>query len=166
MASGPVHRRDSVWAGVAIASAGLAHMVTIYHMTGEWPAYTVPVVNVVTGAMFTGRRIHSDWDYEQYVSWWIKPYAQIIPHRSFWSHGPIVGTLIRVVYCISMLFLAGWLALLAYSFVTTEYNAAQLFVMYVYMWIDYAPWPAIFWHSIGLAISDFVHFIADGTPIR
>lgn len=28
--------------------------------------------------------------------WWL--YAWIIPHRSFWSHFPIVGTVIRLLY--------------------------------------------------------------------
>lgn len=28
--------------------------------------------------------------------WWL--YARIIPHRSFWSHFPIVGTVIRTLY--------------------------------------------------------------------
>jgi uncharacterized metal-binding protein len=27
------------------------------------------------------------------------PYARAIPHRSLWSHGPVIGTLGRVLYC-------------------------------------------------------------------
>ncbi len=30
------------------------------------------------------------------VLWW--PYQRLIPHRSFLSHGPIVGTSIRIIY--------------------------------------------------------------------
>lgn len=28
--------------------------------------------------------------------WWL--YARIIPHRSFWSHFPVIGTIIRLLY--------------------------------------------------------------------
>lgn len=29
--------------------------------------------------------------------WWI-PYQSILHHRSFWSHTPIIGTLVRLIY--------------------------------------------------------------------
>ena len=32
--------------------------------------------------------------------WW--PYRTLLPHRSFWSHGPMIGTLLR------LLLLLGW----------------------------------------------------------
>ena len=32
--------------------------------------------------------------------WW--PYRTLLPHRSFWSHGPVIGTLLR------LLLLLGW----------------------------------------------------------
>ena len=32
--------------------------------------------------------------------WW--PYRTVLPHRSFWSHGPVIGTLLR------LLLLLGW----------------------------------------------------------
>lgn len=60
------------------------------------------------GLMFGGDLdIHS----RQYRRWgplrWIwLPYRRLVSHRSVWSHGPIVGTLGRIVY------LALWLALL------------------------------------------------------
>lgn len=28
--------------------------------------------------------------------WW--PYRKLFPHRSFWSHGPIISTIIRLIY--------------------------------------------------------------------
>ena len=43
------------------------------------------------------------------VFWW--PYATLMPHRSYWSHTPIIGTLVRVGYMAFMLFpLAIWVA--------------------------------------------------------
>jgi uncharacterized metal-binding protein len=35
--------------------------------------------------------------------WW--PYRTLLPHRSFWSHGPVIGTLLR------LLLLLGWAGL-------------------------------------------------------
>jgi uncharacterized metal-binding protein len=64
--------------------------------------------------------------------WW--PYAKVTPHRSFWSHAPIVGTLGRVTY----------LGLLTGLFIP---------------WGAVLPWlvPAF----LGLALSDMVHWMLD-----
>ncbi len=55
---------------------------------------------IFSGLMFSGDLdIHSN----QYRRWgWLRgiwlPYRRLLAHRSFWSHGPIAGTLGRLVY--------------------------------------------------------------------
>jgi uncharacterized metal-binding protein len=44
------------------------------------------------------------------LRWLWQPYQKAIKHRSIWSHGPIVGTIGRIVYLSLWLALAGWLA--------------------------------------------------------
>ncbi|ABX09745.1 metal-binding protein [Prochlorococcus marinus] len=34
------------------------------------------------------------------IMWW--PYRKIIPHRSFFSHGPVIGTTLRVLYLMAI----------------------------------------------------------------
>jgi len=76
--------------------------------------------------------------------WWL--YAWLIPHRSFWSHFPIIGTAIRLLYIA--------LPIIAFCF-----------------WKGYVPnlpqYMIEFLIGIvfGLLISDFLHWIMDGFPI-
>lgn len=65
------------------------------------------------------------------------PYARFIPHRSFWSHAPVIGTAGRVIYI-------GLLTWPAWPFIP---------------WGIILPWlvPAL----LGLALSDLVHWILD-----
>jgi uncharacterized metal-binding protein len=39
--------------------------------------------------------------------WW--PYARLIPHRHPLSHGPVIGTLVRLVYMLAVPVLLWWL---------------------------------------------------------
>ena len=39
--------------------------------------------------------------------WW--PYGKLVPHRSIWSHGPIIGTLGRLLYLFCLPVLIWWL---------------------------------------------------------
>ena len=42
--------------------------------------------------------------------WWYYwlPYRKLMSHRSFWSHFPIVGTVIRVAYLFWIVYALGW----------------------------------------------------------
>ena len=62
---------------------------------------------------------------------WLE-YSRIMPHRSFWSHAPIVGTAIRIVYGF------WWIAL-----------------------IDVTLFWQLRWLWIGLMISDTAHWVMD-----
>ena len=70
--------------------------------------------------------------------WW--PYAVLMPHRSFWSHAPVVSTLLRVTY---------WY--IAYVLV------AKVLGLAVYVPTQ----DQIQWWLFGLILSDSLHFLAD-----
>ena len=76
--------------------------------------------------------------------WWL--YARIIPHRSIWSHLPILGTVIRLLY------------------ITTPIVAFCL-------WQDYIPVlpqyiiDTLIGTLIGLSISDTLHWCMDRCPL-
>lgn len=82
-------------------------------------AATTPIVGVVTwqiadlktglilmfAYLFASLMFNGDLDTESrpIKRWWIfkwiwYPYKEMIPHRSIWSHGVIVGTLVRILY--------------------------------------------------------------------
>lgn len=44
------------------------------------------------------------------LRWLWQPYQKAVKHRSIWSHGPIVGTIVRILY------LSLWLGLAGYSY--------------------------------------------------
>lgn len=72
--------------------------------------------------------------------WWL--YAWIIPHRSFWSHFPIVGTVLRLVYMIS---------LPAMLYIYKGYNIV----------LPELVWEGLIGIFIGLLMSDFLHWVMD-----
>lgn len=67
------------------------------------------------------------------------PYARLIPHRSMLSHGPIVGTIGRMLYL------------------------APFYAVPVLVWSHYFGFPAaqIFGYFVGLAWVDTMHFVMD-----
>lgn len=94
MASGAVHDRLILWTAPVVAGftwwlTGGGHLPLL--VTGSY---------VFSGLMFSG---DLDIPSRQWQRWgpckvfWI-PYQKWCKHRSFWSHGPIVGTLGRLIY--------------------------------------------------------------------
>ena len=163
MPAGTVHRRDSAWIAVAVIAAGAAHAATAYHYTGAVPDYTMAAWGIIEGATFWGRRITPDWDQENHVPFWVRPYAEIIPHRSYWSHGPIISTVLRVAYIWFILFVAGCAVLTLYAALKPA-NPYELVALYLLLWTT-APWQHIFWRVAGLMLSDIMHWLADGMPL-
>ena len=64
-----------------------------------------------------------------HLYWW--PYSRAFHHRSFWSHFPIISTLIRLTYF-------GW----ALLFAPTD-------------------WTLVAWAFVGMALSDAFHWVLD-----
>ena len=85
--------------------------------------------------------------------WW--PYRRLIPHRSIWSHGPLLGTAVR------LLVLLGWTLLISNLIPNTSPND----VLSALQW-------AIRNHPqqgaallLGLEASVWLHLIQDGDPL-
>lgn len=134
MSSGKTH---------AVASMAIATpvMVGVSVITGN------PIIGFMSGAgCLLGIPVSPDLDIDHrtvsetmfpepfrtlYFLWWL-PYAKLLPHRSFWSHTPGVGTALRIIYGF------WWLPVL-------------FDVSLVGLW---SLW-------LGLAISDLLHWIMD-----
>lgn len=67
------------------------------------------------------------------------PYARLIPHRSVLSHGPIVGTALRFLYCL------------------------PIYAIPLLAWYHFFGFPTaqVFAYFIGLAWADLLHFVMD-----
>jgi len=101
MPSGQTHDRITIWsipvvASVTLVATGSSNMTLL----------------VLGGFMFGGLMFGPDLDIysRQFQRWgWFRwiwlPYQKSLRHRSFLSHGPIIGTTLRVVYLI--VFVAG-----------------------------------------------------------
>jgi uncharacterized metal-binding protein len=103
MSSGRTHDRITLWALPLVVL--LAFRVTL----DGWLTVIVCLGFLLGGWMFgPDLDIHS----VQYKRWgWLRwiwlPYRGSMRHRSRWSHGPIIGTVIRVVYASLWLGLVG-----------------------------------------------------------
>ena len=85
--------------------------------------------------------------------WW--PYRRLIPHRSIWSHGPLLGTFTR------LLLLSGWIALALVLIPGMSLIDALTTI---------EPWcrsntVQILGALLGLEASCWLHLILDGDPL-
>jgi uncharacterized metal-binding protein len=104
-----------------------------------------------------GTLVHPDWDYAEIrgvvadlgpFKYLVKPYGLAIPHRSLLSHGPIIGTVGRLVYILVPL----WL--LAQACKAADHCPAN--------WISKLVATEFFWWmALGLAIVDTLHAVMD-----
>lgn len=144
MPSGDVHARDTILVsiplgislGVAIGwSEGL--LATAGCLLGLVASPDLDVDDGFRGfyvvRRYFGLFIAAIWQ----IFWW--PYAKIIPHRSYLSHGIVVGTLLRTFYVYVPI------AIVGYCFTQT-------------VWIP-PLWTA--WLILGLIVSDSVHTVHD-----
>ena len=83
--------------------------------------------------------------------WW--PYRRLIPHRSLWSHGPLIGTALRL-----LLLLSWWVVLSLLIGWPTNAGLPPLI-----SWLKQQPQQAIAL-GIGLEASAWLHLILDGDP--
>ncbi|MCC5636373.1 metal-binding protein [Nostoc sp. CHAB 5844] len=107
MPSGRTHDRITLWALPFVAG------VTF------WQTRSSSVTLLVAGGfMFGGLMFGPDLDIysRQYQRWgylrWIwLPYQKSLRHRSFLSHGPIIGTTLRIIYLSCLLMIAAFIIL-------------------------------------------------------
>ncbi|HPH95371.1 MAG TPA: DUF2227 family putative metal-binding protein [Anaerolineaceae bacterium] len=78
------------------------------------------------------------------------PYAKLLGHRSFWSHTPIIGTIIRIIYVFG-------LPLLLWSMLWQAGHVSVPPPIPVLGQLD----PLLFWVLLGLSVSDLFHWLMD-----
>ncbi len=90
------------------------------------------------------------------IVWW--PYRQVIRHRSILSHGPLIGTSVRIIYLLIFTFLTLFV-LQPFGF-PTPFLALKIFNAQV------STYPLhIFIFILGLEASVWLHLIKDGDPL-
>ena len=108
MPSGQTHDRITIWALPFIAGVAF------------WQTHSSSITLIIaSGFMFGGLMFGPDLDIYsiQYQRWgyfrfiWL-PYQKSLRHRSFLSHGPLIGTTVRVLYLCGLITVAGILILL------------------------------------------------------
>jgi uncharacterized metal-binding protein len=94
------------------------------------------------------------------LRWLWRPYQKAIAHRSIWSHGPIVGTIGRILYLSLWLGLAGWLSLLIIrTYGGQTFTDERLFAMLQQSIVrDRSIYIALF---CGLELGAMSHYLSD-----
>jgi uncharacterized metal-binding protein len=92
--SGRTHDRVTLWSLPFIAGG------TLYATTRADLAFWVSGGFLVSGLIFGPDLDLYSFHYKRWgkLRWLWKPYQKAIKHRSIWSHGPIIGTIGRIVY--------------------------------------------------------------------
>lgn len=135
---------------VALLPAAVA--AAAVHFLGWWPV-AVGVGAYLVGTVWLSPDL--DLKSQPYMAWgplsliwW--PYMKLVPHRSWWSHGPILGTLARVAT------LAAYTAIVVVILVsrgTTTLPGLQK-VLRIDLWVIFAVLG-------GLEVSAWVHIALD-----
>jgi uncharacterized metal-binding protein len=104
MPSGRTHDRITLWSLPLVASC--TYLIT---------RHSTPTLMICAGFLFGGLMLGPDLDIHSihYKRWgWFRwiwlPYRGSMKHRSPWSHAPITGTTIRVIYLLTWLALASF----------------------------------------------------------
>ena len=84
--------------------------------------------------------------------WW--PYRRLIPHRSLWSHGPVLGTSVRLGVLLTWCLVVS-IAVPALSPSMLLANLQQLIRQHPHQFISL---------MVGLESSAWIHLVLDGDP--
>jgi uncharacterized metal-binding protein len=110
-------------------------------------------------------RPYKRWGWLRWI--WI-PYQRGLRHRSFWSHGPVVGTLVRVVYLAIWLLGVSLLGLMVWSiwqgggdqWWPVFLNQGQRWRSFLGQWFDRHHW-AVGVLLLGLEVGAMSHSLGD-----
>lgn len=151
MPSGAVHARDS--RVLAVVSS-----VPILFYSQNLAASALVAIGCLSGIPLSPDLDHHHRTYaERYYifgrlwGWFWMPYEKLLPHRSPFSHYPILGTLLRQFYLLS----AVWLVL----YLTGWEEAGLLRNL---AWLGNKWWYQ--WWLLGLLLSDTMHWAQDYRP--
>ncbi len=95
------------------------------------------------------------WGILQFI-WW--PYRKFIPHRSLWSHGPFIGTSIRIVY------ITLWKYLIIFFIQLLNFTTPSLTSMFFNIDLIHNYRKIIVILFLGVEASAWLHIIQDGDP--
>lgn len=95
------------------------------------------------------------------LGWIWRPYRTLIPHRSLFSHGPLIGTGLRLAWMLTVVMVAwfGLSALPGWSSPTPSEGLPM-----VLRWLREHPRPLLA-VLLGLETSVWLHLILDGDPL-
>ncbi|HHP7230118.1 MAG TPA: metal-binding protein [Xenococcaceae cyanobacterium] len=157
MPSGRTHDRITLWLFPGIVA--LSYLIT---RNGEL------TLLVGGGFFFAGLMFGPDLDIYsvQFKRWgvlrviWL-PYQKLLRHRSFWSHGLIIGTVIRILYLLGWLFLVGIFGIaIAQLIGGFEWNW-QSFTLATFKLITEVYWLDAIALFIGLDLGAMSHSVSD-----
>ncbi|MDG2991232.1 metal-binding protein [Candidatus Synechococcus calcipolaris G9] len=167
MPSGQTHDRLT-WIGCPIIA------VAVGCLSRLWQLGAIAGISYLVGGLFLSPDLdtyslpYQRWGYLRWL-WW--PYRQWIPHRSVLSHGPIIGTVLRLIYggC--------WLGVLFLFLVALQRMSAHLGVAQEnilprgeFLWSDVLAWIDLSLRShpyhwltafMGLEVAAMVHYLSD-----
>lgn len=156
MPSGRTHDRITLWslpflAGLTFALTRNANVTLL----------------LLGGFLFSGLMFGPDLDIHsrQFIRWgWLRwiwiPYQKAIRHRSVFSHGVIIGTIVRSLYLAFFLSILGFLVLgIAQFFGNVNWNWQMVVAMMQRSLSQYPhEWLALI---VGLELGAFSHYISD-----
>lgn len=156
MPSGRTHDRITLWSLPLVAGAVLA-------LTRQSHFTLIVCIGFLVGGLLLGpdldtHSIHyKRWSFLRWI--WL-PYRYSLRHRSVWSHGPLMGTTVRVIYLMAWV---GLLSLLGVA-ITNEigqfgWSWAQLGQFWLRLAQTYHPIAVALF--IGLELGSFSHYTAD-----
>lgn len=156
MPSGRTHDRIT-WLSAPLIVAGA------WALGAGWSSlWSVGAAYLFGGLMFGGDLdIHS----VQYRRWgWLRwiwlPYRRLVSHRSIWSHGLFVGTIVRLAYLGTIAALVGLLVLLGGG--VWFGLRADLRTLTLYTWAI-ANRDPLLWMLVGLEAGAMSHSLSDWT---
>ena len=167
MASGKVHDQWVVW-----VSCGLIGVAATQAFGQLIQSKTIPSVALQTGSIAFGCLLGGLWlspDLDLPVSnvsrrWgflsvlWI-PYEVLFKHRSFWSHGILIGATIRFIYVLTLIILG--LATIDAVLLKQPILANGLVEYFITTITSHTD---LFWcFFIGLNVADIIHIFLDHT---
>ena len=95
------------------------------------------------------------------LGWIWRPYRMLIPHRSLFSHGPLIGTGLRLGWILTVVIVA-WFGLAALPGWSSPTPGEALPL--VLAWLQKHPGPLLA-VLLGLETSVWLHLILDGDPL-
>lgn len=164
--TGKQHMAMSVGGGLGLAvGGGMADHANAY-------SYLLAAIGCLVGVFFTPdhdvdggnytnlifRSIHMDWLWGPF---WI-PYRKAFRHRSIWSHGPLISTIVRILYlCFPLLVL-----ILHEDRMPNPLSVILAQMIAVGWWVViggmiYLLGVNAVWLAVGMLYSDLLHWLGD-----